>query len=153
MELSPSGGAANSAATQEFPSILWNPNVHYRVHKSPPLVPILSQINPINTIQSYLSKIHFNIVHPPTPWSSQWSLPSGFPTTSFPFWDFPLYTINCTMVNLERGRATRRCEKHGNANKAWSETNVRVHELQVTRQITLIFLRELLTEQGVRTFW
>jgi hypothetical protein len=24
MELSPSGGAANSAATQEFPSILWN---------------------------------------------------------------------------------------------------------------------------------
>jgi hypothetical protein len=27
MELSPSGGAANSAATQEFPSILWNPKV------------------------------------------------------------------------------------------------------------------------------
>jgi hypothetical protein len=26
------------------------------------------------SIQSYLSKIHFNIVHPPTPWFSQWSL-------------------------------------------------------------------------------
>jgi hypothetical protein len=36
--------------------------------------PILSQINPIHTIPSYLSKIHFNIIHPPTPWSSQWPL-------------------------------------------------------------------------------
>ncbi|PNF43392.1 hypothetical protein B7P43_G13912 [Cryptotermes secundus] len=92
MELSPSGGAANCADSQEFPSILWSPKVHYRVHKSPPLLPILSQINSIHTISSYISKIHFNIVHPPTPWSFQWSL-SVFPT-NIPYASIPSYLSN-----------------------------------------------------------
>jgi hypothetical protein len=78
VEVSSSWEAANCAAAQELPSILWNPNVHFRVHKSPPLIPILSQINPTHTVSSYLYKIHFNIVHPPTPWSSQWSLTFWF---------------------------------------------------------------------------
>jgi hypothetical protein len=72
MELSPSWDAANCAATQELPRILLNPKVHYRVQKGPPLVHILSQINLIHTIPSYLSKINFNIIHLPTSWSSQW---------------------------------------------------------------------------------
>jgi hypothetical protein len=70
MDLSPSSEAANCAATQEFPNILWNPKVHYRAHKSPPLFSILRQIDPVHTTLRYLSKIYFNIVHPPMSWSS-----------------------------------------------------------------------------------
>jgi hypothetical protein len=55
MEMSPSWEAANCAATQQLPSILCNPEVHY-----PPLVPILSQIN-LNSIR------HWTTIYRPIP--------------------------------------------------------------------------------------
>jgi hypothetical protein len=61
-ELSPSWEAANYAATQEIPTNLRNLKVHHRAHKSPLLVPILSQFDPVHTIPSYLSKIHSIVV-------------------------------------------------------------------------------------------
>ena len=79
-EQSLSSEADTPSTSLEISRVLPHPKVHYRIHNSPPLVPILSYISPIHAIPTNLQMICFNIsLHLLLDLSNS-LFPSDFPT-------------------------------------------------------------------------
>ena len=92
MDQSPSWEANWFSASQEIPRILWNPKVHYRIHKCPPPVPVLSQLYPVRAPTSLFLNIHLNIFSHLRLGLPSGLFPSGFPTkTPYTPLLFPLH--------------------------------------------------------------
>jgi hypothetical protein len=68
---SPTWEANRGLTSPEIPHILWNLKAYYPIHKYPPPVPILSNINTIHDLTSHFLKINFNVIFPSTLGSSQ----------------------------------------------------------------------------------
>jgi len=59
-------------------SLLRNTKVHYHVHKIPPVIRILSEMNQFHILRLYSITIHFNIIPQSKSSCSKWSLPFRF---------------------------------------------------------------------------
>jgi hypothetical protein len=82
MEMSP-WGAAISLSYSRISQYFMEPRGSFCVHKSPPLVYIMSQMIRVHNTPSYLSKINFNIILPPRLSLSSGLFPSGLPADHY----------------------------------------------------------------------
>ena len=98
MEQSPAWEANRFSASQEIPRIVWNANVHYRIHKCPPPVPILNQLDPVHAPHPTSCRSILILSFHLSLGLSSGLFPSGFPTKT-------LYiqitiTLNCLTSSI-----------------------------------------------------
>jgi len=78
MEQNPSWEANRYSDSQEIPLILWNPKIHYCVHKARHMsIPWARSIQSMPP--TYFLNIHINIILPSMPGPSKWSPSFRFP--------------------------------------------------------------------------
>ena len=95
-EHSPFWQVCSSSPNKAIRPLLYNSKVHYHVHKSPPLVTVVSQINPLHpSPRTSVFEIKFDITSLFTSRSSQCFFPARFRTKILFAFLFFLIRVKC----------------------------------------------------------
>jgi hypothetical protein len=85
---------------QEISRIPWNPKAHDRIHYNTPSVPILNQLNPVQTTISHCLKSLLSIFLPSTPQSPKWSHSTRFPQNILYMYLLSPIRASCPPISL-----------------------------------------------------